>query len=73
MIEDNKKTNTGKECQHDFIFLETIKHAWKCQNNYLRPVYGFSKADRFYCKKCLKIEIREMEYSSDDSREPSWY
>ena len=43
------------ECEHDYVFLETVKHYWEhaVESNYYRPGYGFSKADRFYCKKCF--------------------
>ncbi len=63
-------------CLHDFVFLETTKNDWKQRrtgSNCYDYFYGYSKADRFYCKKCLKIEIREMKVISDDSRQPSWY
>ena len=59
-------------CNHNFKFLETIKHKYAEDYYYGCWHYKFLRIDKYYCTKCL--EQKEIKKSSCDcSSVPEWY
>lgn len=57
-------------CQHEYVHLDTTK---KAGSNGWGEGYNikYVRIDRFYCKKCLKEEVKVKEECSREP--PSWW
>jgi len=54
------------QCDHEFVLMDTKK-----QKEYADYITHWIRVDRFYCRRCLREEMkRKSEYSRDM---PDWY